>query len=417
MDFNLSDEQQMLRDAASRFVREQYGFDARRRWAASAGWSSERWAQYADMGWLALGIPEAFGGLGCGFIETAIVVEELGRALALEPFIGCAVLAARLIETGDAPAFAVRRGELLEGVAAGTLRVALAHSEAASRFELDGVSANARAEGSGFVLDGVKMMVPAADAADQLIVSARVNDAGADGVALFLVPRDATTLHSYALIDGTRAGDVELRSVFVGAEARMSAPGSGLVLLEEALDRAALAQVAQALGCMEAVLEMTSDYLKTRQQFGQPIGKFQALQHRMAEMFVEVQETRSILYRGIAHLEGAPAARRQAVSAAKVMLGSAGRFVGGQGIQLHGGIGVTDEYPIGHYYKRLLVLEKLYGDSEWHLSRFIEMSAPRPTGTSADPPGGCGPAEVHGVGLFVAHGGPALGPAQQETAA
>ena len=372
MDFNLSDEQQMLRDAASRFVREQYGFEARRRWVAAAGWSPERWARYADMGWLALSIPEAFGGLGCGFVETAIVAEELGRGLALEPFIGSAVLAARLIEKADAPAFAACRGELLEGMAAGTRRIALAHSEAASRFELDQVSALARVEGSGFVLDGVKMMVPAAATADHLIVSARVEGEAGEGVALFLVPRDATLQHPYPLIDGTRAADVELRSVFVGAQARLSSPGAGLALLEEALDRAALAQVAEALGCMEAVLEMTSDYLKTRQQFGQPIGKFQALQHRMAEMFVEVQETRSILYRGIAHLDGPPPARRQAVSAAKVMLGSAGRFVGAQGIQLHGGIGVTDEYPIGHYYKRLLVLEKLYGDSDWHLGRFVE---------------------------------------------
>jgi alkylation response protein AidB-like acyl-CoA dehydrogenase len=375
MDFNLSDEQQMLRDAASRFVREQYGFEARRRWVAAAGWSPERWARYADMGWLALSVPEELGGLGCGFIETAIVAEELGRALALEPFIGCAVLAARLIEKADAPAFVACRGELLEGLAAGTRRVVLAHSEAASRFELDRVSTLARVEGSGFVLDGVKMMVPAAAGADRLIVSARVEGEAGPALALFLVPHDAALLHPYPLIDGTRAADVELRSVFVGAQARLSSPGAGLALLEEALDRAALAQVAEALGCMEAVLEMTSEYLKTRQQFGQPIGKFQALQHRMAEMFVEVQETRSILYRGIAHLDGAPAARRQAVSAAKVMLGSAGRFVGAQGIQLHGGIGVTDEYPIGHYYKRLLVLEKLYGDSDWHLDRFIQAQA------------------------------------------
>ena len=160
--------------------------------------------------------------------------------------------------------------------------------------------------------------------------------------------------------------------MFVAADARLCAAGSGLALLEDALDRAALAQVAEGLGCMEAVLEITSEYLKTRQQFGQAIGKFQALQHRMAEMFVEVQETRSILYRGVAHLDDAPAVRRQAVSAAKVILGSAGRFVGGQGIQLHGGIGLTDEYQIGHYYKRLLVLEKLYGDSDWHLGRFVE---------------------------------------------
>jgi len=369
MDFNLSDEQQMLRDAAARFVREQYGFEARRQLVAGAGWSRERWAQYADMGWLALAVPEAYGGLGCGFIETAIVAEELGRGLVLEPFIGCAVLAARLIETADAPGFAAAKERLLPGLAAGTVQIALAHSEPASRFQLDGVTAVARREGSGWVVDGVKMMVPAAGIADHFIVSARVEG---QGIGLWLVPRDAVALQLYPLIDGTRAGDVELRSVFVGAESQLSSPGAALGLLEEALDRAALAQVAEALGCMEAVLATTSDYLKTRQQFGQPIGKFQALQHRMAEMFVEVQETRSILYRGIAHLQDAPAARRQAVSAAKVMLGSAGRFVGGQGIQLHGGIGVTDEYRIGHCYKRLLVLEKLYGDSDWHLGRFVQ---------------------------------------------
>ncbi|CAN7471758.1 acyl-CoA dehydrogenase family protein [Variovorax sp. LjRoot290] len=370
MDFNLSEEQQMLRDAANRYVREQYGFEARRRLQAAGSASTPHWAQYAEMGWLGLGIPEAFGGLGCSFVETALVAEELGRALALEPFIGCAVLAARLVETADAPVFAAhRRVELLEAIAGGALQIALAHSEPASRYELDAASTTARAEGEGFVIEGTKLMIPGALGADHFIVSARVAD---EGLALFLVDRSAATLHGYPLIDGTLAADLELRSVFVAADARLTAPGAGLATLEEALDRAALAQVAEALGCMEAVLETSSEYLKTRQQFGQPIGRFQALQHRMSEMFVEVQETRSILYRGIASLDGAPAARRQAVSAAKVLLASSARFVGGQGIQLHGGIGLTDEYPIGHYYKRLLALTTLYGDGDWHLGRFVE---------------------------------------------
>jgi alkylation response protein AidB-like acyl-CoA dehydrogenase len=370
MDFNLSEEQQMLRDAASRYVREQYGFEARRRLQAAGHASTPHWAQYAEMGWLGLGIPEDFGGLGCSFVETALVAEELGRALALEPYIGCAVLAARLVETADAPAFAAqRRGELLEAMAAGALQIALAHSEPAGRYELDAASTIARAEGEGFVLEGTKLMIPGAQAADLFIVSAQV---AGEGLALFLVDKSATTLHGYPLIDGTLAADLELRPVYVAADARLTAPGSGLAKLEEALDRAALAQVAEALGCMEAVLETSSEYLKTRQQFGQPIGRFQALQHRMSEMFVEVQETRSILYRGIASLDAAPALRRQAVSAAKVLLASSARFVGGQGIQLHGGIGLTDEYPIGHYYKRLLALATLYGDGEWHLGRFVE---------------------------------------------
>ena len=369
MDFNLTDEQQMLRESASRFVREQYGFEARRKWTADGGWSRERWGQYAEMGWLSLSIPESLGGLGCSFVETALVAEEMGRGIALEPFVGCVVLAARLIERADAPGLGTQREALLAGIADGSAITLLAHSEPGSRFELDSVKTQARATASGWVIDGAKMMVPGAPTAAHFIVSARLEG---QGIGLFLVHREAVVLQAYPLIDGTWAGDIELHGVAVGKDAMLAAPGAALPLLEEAMDRAALAQVAEGLGCMEAVLALTSEYLKTRQQFGQPIGKFQALQHRMSEMFVEVQETRSILYRGIAHLDDAPAARKQAVSAAKVMLGSAGRFVGGQGIQLHGGIGVTDEYQVGHYYKRLLALEKLYGDSDWHLDRFIE---------------------------------------------
>ena len=349
-------------------MREQYGFEARRKWAADGGWSPERWGQYAEMGWLSLSIPEELGGLGCSFVETALVAEELGRGIALEPFVGCAVLAARLLERGDAPGIGARRETLLAGIADGSAITLLAHSEPGSRFELDSVATEARETAAGWVIDGTKMMVPGAPGAAHFIVSARVQG---QGIALFLVHREAVVLQSYPLIDGTCASDIELNGVAVGKDALLSTPGSALPLLEEAMDRAALAQVAEGLGCMEAVLELTGEYLKTRQQFGQPIGKFQALQHRMSEMFVEVQETRSILLRGIANLEGEPAARRQAVSAAKVMLGTAGRFVGGQGIQLHGGIGVTDEYQVGHYYKRLLALEKIYGDSDWHLDRFI----------------------------------------------
>ena len=369
MDFNLTDEQQMLRESASRFVREQYGFEARRKWSADAGWSPERWHQYAEMGWLSLSIPEELGGLGCSFVETALVAEELGRGMVLEPFIACAVMAARLVECGDGPQFAQLRAVLLEGIASGTAVVLTAHSEPGSRFELDRVATRARRSGAGWVIDGTKMLVAGAPGATQFIVSANVEG---EGIALFVVPRDAVKLDIYPLIDGTRAADIELHGVELGGDCLLAAPGSAVAFLEEASDRAALAQVAEGLGCMEAVLALTSEYLKTRHQFGQAIGKFQALQHRMAEMFVEVQETRSILYRGIANLEGTPPARKQAVSAAKVMLGSAGRFVGGQGIQLHGGIGVTDEYQVGHYYKRLLTLEKLHGDSDWHLARFIQ---------------------------------------------
>ena len=194
------------------------------------------------------------------------------------------------------------------------------------------------------------------------------------GFGLFIVPKNAAgvTLNPYPLIDGTHAADIELKSVLVPQSALLLEPTRALDILEEAVDRTVLAQVAEALGAMEAVLEITNAYLKQRVQFGQPIGKFQALQHRMAEMFVEVQETRSILYRGMAMLDAPPAERKRAISAAKVVAANAGKFVGAQGIQLHGGIGMTEEYAVGHYYKKLIAFEKRFGDSEYHLSRYLQ---------------------------------------------
>jgi alkylation response protein AidB-like acyl-CoA dehydrogenase len=224
-------------------------------------------------------------------------------------------------------------------------------------------------DGNGYVLDGVKTLAFDAPSADQFIVSARFGN----GFALFLVPRDAdgVSVNAYPLIDGSRAADIEFRSVRLPGSALLVDPSRALDVLEEAVDRTVLAQVAEALGAMEAVLEITNAYIKQRVQFGQPIGKFQALQHRMAEMFVEVQETRSILYRGLALLEAPVAERKRAISAAKVVASNAARFVGAQGIQLHGGIGMTDEYAVGHYYKKLIAFEKRFGDTEFHVARYL----------------------------------------------
>jgi alkylation response protein AidB-like acyl-CoA dehydrogenase len=371
MDFNLNDEQQMLRDAAGRFVRERYAFEERRKLAAGEGWSPSLWEQYAEMGWLGLTVPEEDGGLGCSFVETAIVAEELGRGMALEPFVAVAVLSARLLEKADAPAFAARRSELLAGLVEGRVRVLPALYEPHSRFELLKPAATARRAAGGWVLGGTKLMVEAAPSATHFIVSAGLE--AEPGVGLFLVDAQSVRADAYEVIDGTRAADLHLDGVTVDEDALLTAPAVAAALLQDAVDRAALAHMAEALGSMEAVLELTSEYIKTRQQFGQPIGKFQALQHRMAEMFVETQEMRSIVLRGIANLDAAPAERSLAVSAAKVMFGTAGRFVGAQGIQLHGGIGMTDEYQVGHYYKRLLVLDKRYGDGDWHIDRFVAL--------------------------------------------
>lgn len=372
MDFNLTDEQQMLRDAVRRFAQEQYTFEARRRLIESgSGCSKEHWKSFAELGWLALGLPEDVGGLNCSFVETALLMEEFGRALVLEPYANSAILCARIVDASDRRE---HRETLLPSIADGKLRLALAHSEADARYNLATVQATtAMSSGEGYVLDGVKTLAFDAPAADQLIVSARLDG----GFGLFIVPCETkgVSINAYPLIDGTHAADVELKSVRLPASALLIEPDRALSVLEEAIDRTVLAQVAEALGAMEAVLEITNAYIKQRVQFGQPIGKFQALQHRMAEMFVEVQETRSILYRGMALLDAAPAERKRAISAAKVVASNAAKFVGAQGIQLHGGIGMTEEYAVGHYYKKLIAFEKRHGDTEYHVGRYLQNEA------------------------------------------
>jgi alkylation response protein AidB-like acyl-CoA dehydrogenase len=367
MDFNVTEEQRMLRDSAKRFVREHYGIEHRRTLSKTeSGFSSDHWHRIADLGWLALALPEDVGGLACSFVEVAILLEELGRGLVLEPYVSSALLCAHILDTSDnAPA----RAQALSAIAEGRRRVALAHHESAQRYDLTPVSTRAKRQGEDFLINGVKSLVLDAPSADQLIVSARVEDE--EGFSLFLV--DTATvgvkLETYPLIDDSRAADIELTNVLLPRSALLVGAARSQPVLDLALDRATLARVAEALGAMEAVLELTAEYLKTRVQFGQPIGKLQALQHRMAEMFVEVQEVRSILYCGIAHLGAEPPLRGAVISAAKLVTLEAGRIVGGQGIQLHGGIGMTQEYAVGHYFKKLVAFEKTYGDGNWHLDR------------------------------------------------
>ena len=374
MDFDFTDEQEMLRDAARRFAGEHYSFDARRRvLATDEGFSRVVWQSYADMGWLGLGLPEDVGGLECSFIESLLLMEEFGRVLALEPYASSALLCARIVDQSGSPQ---HRAELLPAFVAGRELMALAHSECGRRYTRGPLSCTAAAAGEGFVLRGAKIMVYDAPSADHLLVSARLGDAP----ALFVVPRagDGVSVKGYRLIDGTRAGDVVFRDVRLPASALLIRPARALDVLEEALDRTILAQIAEALGAMETVLAITSGYLKQRIQFGVTIGTFQALQHRMSEMFIETQEARSMLFRGIAFLTAERTGRAAAISAAKVVAANAAAFVGTQGIQLHGGIGMTEEYAVGHYYKKLLVFGKRYGDVDFHTTRFLECSNDEP---------------------------------------
>jgi alkylation response protein AidB-like acyl-CoA dehydrogenase len=366
VDFSLSEEQQMLSDGAEKFLAAHYSFEQRRALLSSpAGFSEQNWQTFAELGWLALPVPEDAGGLGGSFIDTTLIMEAMGRRLVLEPYATTAILAARVIARSSNEEL---RSSLLPQIAQGTCRVALAHGELASRYDMRNVQTCARLEQDSYVMDGVKVMALDAPSAHKLIVSASTVD---KELALFLLDADApgVTVRGYPLIDGTRAADVELAAVRVNRNSLLLAGREALEVLDEAIDRLILARVAEGLGAMEVVLQLVSEHLRSRQQFGQPLIRFQALQHRLAEMFVEIQETRSILYRGLAYIEAPAAERRAAVSAAKVVAANAGRVVGEQGIQLHGGVGMTEEYQVGHYFKRLIALEKAFGDVDYHLER------------------------------------------------
>lgn len=354
----------MLRDGAGRYLAENYDFERRKALIdRDHGFSESQWGQFAEMGWLALPVPEDCDGFGGGFVEIALIQEVFGGRLVLEPFATTTILSAFLLDGCEDREL---RASTLRSIAAGRRRIALACSEDESRYDLTRVSTRALPEGVGYSLRGQKIAVWDATCAHQLIVSAVVE--GEVMPSLFLVERDARGVveHGYPLIDSTYAADYE----FDGAPATLlMASGRALPRLEHAVDRLVLARVAETLGIIEMVMEITADQLRNRSQFGQTLSRFQALQHRMAEMFVEVQETRSILYRGIALIDAGPQIREAAVSVAKVVATQAGRIVGALGIQLHGGVGMTDEYPVGHYFKRLLALEKQYGDMDYHVKR------------------------------------------------
>ena len=360
MDFSFTEEQQLLEDTVRRFVAKDYALEKRRAIRDSAGgWSREAWQALADLGLLALNVPEEHGGLGAGPVDTMIAMNALGPGLLLEPYLASAVVATTLLR--ECPP----QAGLLGQMAAGERIVVLAHEEP------NGVATRCRPDGTDFLLDGRKCVVAHAAAADALIVSARLGD----DLELFLVPRDAAglTLDSYPTLDGTRAAEVHLAGVRLPATAKLAA---GHAALERALDIGLAALCAEAVGIMKAAIDATVDYLRTRRQFGQPIGRFQALQHRAADMLLHYEQAKSMSYLAAMRCTSPDAAeRRRALSAAKVVTGRAARFIGQQAVQLHGGMGMTDELVVSHWFKRLTAIEMLFGDSDTHLQQFIEASA------------------------------------------
>lgn len=369
MDFHYSEEQIALRDTLGRYIARDYSFEARRALAQSAlGFSREHWRRFAELGLLALPFPEAYGGLNGSAIDTMLVMEAFGRGLVLEPYLATVVLAGHLLR--DA-ASAAQKEALLPAIGRGELLLALAHHEPGGRYETDRVRTSAVAAGPGWKLSGHKAVVLGGASADKLLVSAH---SGA-GISLFLVEATAAGLgvRAYRTQDGGRAAEVRLEDVVVGPQALVGPEGGALPLIEHALDYGIAALCAEAVGIMAALDEATLDHLKTRRQFGQPIGRFQALQHRMAEMVIATEQARSMAMLAAVKADAAdPAERRRALSAAKAYVGRQARFVGQQAVQLHGGMGVVEELNVSHYFKRLTMIDLTFGDADHHLGLFSD---------------------------------------------
>jgi len=371
MDFDLTEDQRLLKESVDRLIADQYSFSQRKGYAAEApGWSAKMWAQYAEMGLLGLPFEETLGGFGGGPVETMIVMETFGRGLVLEPFFATVILGGGLLRRAGSAAL---RGALIPQVTAGKLKLAFAHVERQSRYNLADVTTTAKRQGSGYVLDGAKSVVLHGDCADKIFVTARISGErrDADGVGLFLVDANAPglTRRGYPTQDGLRAAEIGLAGVHAETVSEHAMPA-----IEHTIDEAIAALCAEAVGTMQVMHDTTLEYLKTRKQFGRAIGSFQVLQHRSVDMLVALEQARSMaMFAAVMASEENPIERRRAISAAKVQIGRSGKHVGQEAIQLHGGIGMTQEYSVGHSFKRMTMIEQMFGSADDHLAALAKL--------------------------------------------
>ncbi len=377
MNFDYSEEQQLLADSIRRFVAKDYDFEARKKIVASRrGASEEVWKTFAEMGLLGIPFAPEQGGFGGGATDLMSAMEAIGEGLVVEPFLATVGLAAQLVARGGSE---VRKKAILPAVIEGRLKMAFAHTENGARYDLAHVAATAKKAGSVWVLDGEKRVVLGAPLADKLVVSARTSGkaAEAQGISLFLVDRAAAGvgLRPYATLDEMRAADVTLKGVEVGADALVGREDGALALIEEVVDFATALVCAEAIGAMKQANDATLEYLKTRKQFGVPIGTFQALQHRMVDMVIVAEQARSMACLACAKVDAEKDARERArlVSAAKVKIADACRHVSQESIQLHGGMGMTEELKVSHTFRRLTMIAQQFGDAEHHLTRFAAL--------------------------------------------
>jgi alkylation response protein AidB-like acyl-CoA dehydrogenase len=373
MNFNLSEEQTLIRDSIERFVADNYEFDKRNATVASEhGYSTDNWTQFAELGWLSIPFAEEHGGFNGGPVDTMVIMNEFGKGLVAEPYLPTVILFGGLLQAGANDAL---KEELIPQIIGGELQGAFAYLERQSRYALSDVATRATKEGSDWIINGEKTVVLNGGAAQKMIVAARASGEQSDesGITLFLVDASATGVErtTYRMTDGQEAANISFTDVT--AEAVIGNAGEGFPLMQSVINDAIIAVAANALGAMESLNAQTLEYCKTREQFGVAIGTFQALQHRMVDMFASYESQKSLLYRAVCAVDAQSEDAQRSLLALKVMTGRAGRHIGGEAIQLHGGMGMTDELPVGFFVKRLMLLNTLFGDADHHQQRFAQL--------------------------------------------
>ena len=375
MDFTFNEEQTMIQDQVEQFIQKEYDWETRQELSNSdLGFGAHNWKTFSELGWLGIAVSEKNGGFGGSSIETMLIMEEFGKGLVVEPFLETVVMSAGILDRHGTDE---QKNQVLNSVINGEMHLALAYAEPQSRFNLSDVVTEAKEDGDNFVINGFKSVVMNGPSANKIIISARTSGTQLEdkGISLFLVDSDieGLTKTDYKTVDGRKASDINLENVIVSNSCLIGSLNAGFDILDEAIDRSILAISAEAVGAMEILYKTTVEYTKTREQFGTPIGKFQVLQHRMVDMFMEYEQCKSLLYMAtMKNEESAPDAKK-AISGLKYQVGKAGKFVGQQSVQLHGGMGVTDELNVGHYFKRLTTIGTIFGNADFHLKQYTSL--------------------------------------------
>ena len=375
MDFTFNEEQSLIQDQVDQFVQKEYDWETRQSLSNSElGFGEDNWKKFAELGWLGISVSEDSGGFGGSAIESMLIMEAFGKGLVVEPFLETVIMAGGLIDDYGSNQ---QKSSFLEPAIAGEMHLALAYAEPQSRFNLSDVVTEAKVDGDNFVINGYKSVVMNGPSADQIIVSARTSGTQLDenGISLFIIDANASGLDktNYKTVDGRRASDLTFENVSVSKENLIGDQDKGFEILDSAIDKAILAISAEAVGAMEVLYKTTVEYTKTREQFGTAIGKFQVLQHRMVDMFMEYEQCKSLLYMATMKHEEKAEDAKKAISGLKYQVGKAGKFIGQQAVQLHGGMGVTDELNVGHYFKRLTTVGTIFGNTDYHLKKYTSL--------------------------------------------